>query len=171
MLDSLWPRGWQHARPPCPSLSPGVCSDSCPLSQWCCLTILSSAAPSPFAFNLSQHQGPFQQPFKPFLSVWFSGGKYIHIVVQPSPEFFCSLIVQLIKNWPAIQETLVWFLGWEEGIGYRLQYSWASLVAQLVKNLPAMRETWVQSLGWEDPLEKGGSTHCSILAWRIPWTV
>ena len=47
----------------------------------------------------------------------------------------------------------------------------ASLVAQLVKNLPAMRETWVGSLGWEDPLEKGKSTHPSILAWKIPWTV
>ena len=58
-----------------------------------------------------------------------------------------------------------------EGIDYPLQYSWASVVAQLVKNLPAMWGTWVQSLGWEDPLEKGKSTHCSILAWRIPWTV
>ena len=55
-----------------------------------------------------------------------------------------------------------------EGLGYRLQYSWASLVAQLLKNLPAMRETWVQSLGWEDPLEKAKATHSSILAWRIP---
>ena len=44
----------------------------------------------------------------------------------------------------------------------------ASLVAQTVKNLPAMKETWVQSLGQEDPLEKGMSTHSSILAWRIP---
>ena len=35
----------------------------------------------------------------------------------------------------------------------------------------AMWETWVQFLGWEDPLEKGKSTHSSILAWRIPWTV
>ena len=34
-----------------------------------------------------------------------------------------------------------------------------------------MRETWVRSSGWEDPLEKGKSTHSSILAWRIPWTV
>ena len=58
-----------------------------------------------------------------------------------------------------------------EGIGYPLQYSWASLVAQPVKNLTAMWETWVRSLGWEDPLEKGKSTHSSILAWRIPWTV
>ena len=48
-----------------------------------------------------------------------------------------------------------------------MQYSWASLVAQLVKNPPAMQETWVQSLGWEDPLEKGNTTHSSMLAWRI----
>jgi len=39
-----------------------------------------------------------------------------------------------------------------------------SLVAQLVKNLPAMQETLVQSLGQEDPLEKGKTTHSSILA-------
>ena len=44
------------------------------------------------------------------------------------------------------------------------------LVAQLVKNPPAMWETWVRSLGWEDALEKGMTTHFSILAWRIPWT-
>ena len=58
-----------------------------------------------------------------------------------------------------------------EGISYPLQYSWASLVAQLVKNPPAMWKTWVPSLGWEDPLEKGKTTHSSILAWKIPWTV
>ena len=55
-----------------------------------------------------------------------------------------------------------------EGIGYPLQY-WGSLVAQLVKNLPAMLKTWIQSLGWEDLLKKGKVTHCSILAWRIPF--
>ena len=31
-------------------------------------------------------------------------------------------------------------------------------------------EIWVLSLGWEDPLEKEMATHCSILAWGIPWT-
>ena len=44
------------------------------------------------------------------------------------------------------------------------------MVAQMVKNLPAMQETRVRSLSREDPLEKGMSTHSSILAWRIPWT-
>ena len=47
---------------------------------------------------------------------------------------------------------------------------WASLVAQMVKNLPAMWETWVQSLDQEYPLEKGMTTHSSILAWGIPRT-
>ena len=56
-----------------------------------------------------------------------------------------------------------------EGIGYPLQYYWASLMVHLVKNPSAMREIWVPFLGWEDPLEKGKTTHSSILAWRIPW--
>ena len=90
-------------------------------------------------------------------------------------ELWVSLVAQLVKNPPAMQETTVRFLGQEdppgEGIGYLLQYSWASLLAQMVKNLPAMWETWVRFLGWEDPLEKGKATHSSILAWRIPWTI
>ena len=45
MSDSLWPHGLQQASLPCPSLSPGVCSDSCPLSQWCSPAISSSVIP------------------------------------------------------------------------------------------------------------------------------
>ena len=44
MSNSLWPHGLQHARLLCPSLSPGVCSDSCRLSQWYHPTISSSVA-------------------------------------------------------------------------------------------------------------------------------
>ena len=44
-----------------------------------------------------------------------------------------------------------------------------SLVAQIRKNLPSMQETQIQSLGQEDTLQKGMTTHSSILAWRIPW--
>ena len=44
-FDSLWPHGLQHARPPCPSPTPGVPSNSCPLSQWCHPTISSSVIP------------------------------------------------------------------------------------------------------------------------------
>ena len=87
---------------------------------------------------------------------------------------WASLVAQMVKNLPAVQETWVWFLCWEvppgAGIGYPLQYSWASLVAQTVKNLPAMRETWVRSLDWEDLLEEGMATYSNILPWKVAWT-
>ena len=44
MSDCLRHRGMQHARLPCPSLSPRACSNSCPLSRWCHPTISSSLA-------------------------------------------------------------------------------------------------------------------------------
>ena len=43
--DLLWPHESQHARPPCPSPTPGVHSNSCPLSRWCHPAISSSVAP------------------------------------------------------------------------------------------------------------------------------
>ena len=45
MSDSLRPRGLPHSRLPCSSLSPGVCSNSCPLSWWYHPTISSSVIP------------------------------------------------------------------------------------------------------------------------------
>ena len=48
MSDSLRPQGLQHARPPCPSPTPAVYSNSCPLSRWCHLTISSSVIPLSF---------------------------------------------------------------------------------------------------------------------------
>ena len=59
--DSLRPHGLQHTRPPCLSPTPGAFSDSCPSSWWRHPNISSSLAPSPPAFNLSQHQGLFQR--------------------------------------------------------------------------------------------------------------
>ena len=45
MSDSLWPHEFQHARPPCPSLTPGVHPDSRPSSRWCHPAISSSVVP------------------------------------------------------------------------------------------------------------------------------
>ena len=42
-------------------------------------------------------------------------------------------------------------------------------MAQTVKCLPAIQETQVQSLVQKDPLEEEMATHCSTLAWKIPW--
>ena len=57
---SLQPHESQHARPPYPSPSPGVHSDSSPLSPWCHPAISSWVIPSPPAPSLSQHQSLFQ---------------------------------------------------------------------------------------------------------------
>ena len=45
MSDSLQPHGLQHARLPCPLPTPGACSNACPSSRWCHLTISSSVVP------------------------------------------------------------------------------------------------------------------------------
>ena len=60
MFESLWPHGLQHARPPCPSPTPGVYSNSRPLSRWCHPTNSSSIVPFscpqsfPGSFQMSQ---------------------------------------------------------------------------------------------------------------------
>ena len=59
MSGSLWPHGLQHARPPCPSPTLAVYSNSWPLSRWCHPTISSSASPFSSCLRLSQHQGLF----------------------------------------------------------------------------------------------------------------
>ena len=56
---------------------------------------------------------------------------------------------------------------------YRLALFCGFPAGSMLKNPPAAQEipeVRVQSLGWKDPLEKEMATHCSILAWRIPWT-
>ena len=62
--DSLWPHESQHARPPCPSPTPRVHSNSCPSSQWCHPAISSSVVPFSSTPNPSQHQSfPMSQLF------------------------------------------------------------------------------------------------------------
>ena len=57
--DSLWPHELQHARLPCPLPSPGVCSNSCPLSRWCHPTISSSVIPFSSCLQSFAASGPF----------------------------------------------------------------------------------------------------------------
>ena len=60
MSDSLWPHELQHTRPPCPSPTPRVYSNSCPSSWWCHLAISFSVVPFSSCPNPSQHQDLFQ---------------------------------------------------------------------------------------------------------------
>ena len=78
MSDSLWPHGLQHARLPYPSLSPGVHSNSCPLSWWCHPTISSSiiAFSSPQSYPAS---GSF-----PVSWLFTSGGQSIRASASAS---------------------------------------------------------------------------------------
>jgi len=80
--------GLQHTRLPCPSPTPGACSDSSPLSRWCHWTISSSVIPSPPAFNLSQHQGLFQ-----WVSFFASGGQSIGVSAS------ASVLPMNIQDW------------------------------------------------------------------------
>ena len=59
-FNSLRPHGLQHARLPCPSPTPGACSNSCPLSQWCHSTISSSIVPFSSCLQSFPASGSFQ---------------------------------------------------------------------------------------------------------------
>ena len=58
--DSLWPHGLQHTRPPCPSPTPRVYPNSCPLSRWCHPAISSSIVPFSFCLQSFPASGSFQ---------------------------------------------------------------------------------------------------------------
>ena len=58
--DSLRSHELQHSRPPCPSPTPGVHPNPCPLSRWCHPTTSSSVVPFSSCPHLSQHQGLFK---------------------------------------------------------------------------------------------------------------
>ena len=60
MSDSLWRHGLQHARPPCPSPTPRVYSNSGPLSRWCHPTISSSVVHFSSHLQCFPASGPFQ---------------------------------------------------------------------------------------------------------------
>ena len=74
MSDSLRPYGLQHTRPPCPSPTPGVSSNSCPLSQWCHPTISFSVVP----FSSCPRSFPASGSF-PISHIFASGGQIIGI--------------------------------------------------------------------------------------------
>ena len=72
MSNSLWHHESQHTRPPCPSLTPGVHSDSCPLSWWCHPAISSSVVP----FSSCPQSLPASESF-PMSQLFASGSQSI----------------------------------------------------------------------------------------------
>ena len=89
----LWPHGLQHTRLPCLSLSPGVCSNSCPLSWWCYLTVSSSVVP----FS-SLQSFPASGSF-PVSQLFTSSGQSIGVSVS------ASVLPMNIQSWFPLQLT------------------------------------------------------------------
>ena len=79
MSDSLWPPELQHIRPPCPSPTPGVHSDSRPLSRWCHPAISSSVIP----FSSGPQSLPASESF-PMSQLFAWGGQSIGVSASAS---------------------------------------------------------------------------------------
>ena len=79
MSDFLRPRGLQHARLLCPSPTPKACSNSSPSSQWCYLTISSSA----ISFSFCLHSFPTSRSF-PISQIFASSGQRIRVSASAS---------------------------------------------------------------------------------------
>ena len=107
LSDSFWPHGLQHTRLPCPSPTPGVYSNSCPLSQWCHPIISSPVI-------------PFSSPIQSFLAsgsfsmsqFFISWGQSIGVSASP------SVLPMNIQDW--------FPLGWT---------GWISLQSKRLKSL------------------------------------
>ena len=104
MSDSLWPQGLQHTRFPCPSPTPGACSNSCLLSQWCHPTISSSIIPFSFCLHF-----PSIRVFSNELVLRITWPKYWSFSFSISPSNEYSGLTSFKTDWFeifAVQGTL-----------------------------------------------------------------
>ena len=106
---SLWPHGVQHAKLPCPSLSPGTCLNSYPLSWWCHPTISSSVGPFSFCLWSFPASGSF--PKSQFFAL---GGQKIGASAS------ASVLPMNIQGW--------FPLGWTSWISLQSQGTLKSLL-------------------------------------------
>ena len=86
--DSLWPHRLQHARPACPTPTPGVYPNSCPLSRWCHPTISSSVVP--FSSRLQSFPASGSFPMSQFFT---SGTQSIGVSAS------ASVLLMNILDW------------------------------------------------------------------------
>ena len=98
--NSLWPHGLWHARLPCASPTPGVYSNSCPLSQWCHPTISFSVIPFSSHLQSFPASGSFQ--ISQFAA---SGGQSIGVLAS------ASVLPMNVHDW--------FYLGWTGWISWQ----------------------------------------------------
>ena len=157
MSDFLRPCGLQNTRLPCPSLSPGVYSDSCPMSQWCHLNISSSAALFSFCHRSFPALGSF-----PMSQLFASGDQSIGASA--------SFLPMNIHGWFPLGLTgLISLQSKELSRVFSSTAVQRGIPGSASKNSPAnvleIREAGsIPDL--ERSLEKGITTRSSILAWR-----
>ena len=125
--NSLRPHGLQHTRLPCPSPTPGACSNSCPSSSWCHPTISSSVVP--FCLQSFPASGSF------LMSQFFSsGGQTIGVSAS------ASILPMNIQNW--------FPLGWTSWISLQskgLSRVFSSTTVQKHKFFGAQLSLWSNS--------------------------
>ena len=92
--DSLRPHGLQHTRPPCPSPTPGVYSNSCSLSWWCHPTISSSVVPFTSCLQSFPASGSFQMS-----QLFASGGQSTGVSAS------ASVLPMNIQDWSPLEWT------------------------------------------------------------------
>ena len=113
MSDPLQPHGLQQARPPCPSPTPGVYPDSCPLSWWCHRTISSSVIPFSSQLQSFPESGSF-----PMSQFFASGGQSIVVSVST------SVLPMKTQDWSPLEWTgwiALQFKGFSKGFNTTVQ--------------------------------------------------
>ena len=94
LSDTLQPHGLQHTRLPCPSLTPGPCSNSCPLNFSCHPTISSSVVPFSYCLQIFPASGSF-----PISQFFVSGGQSIGVSTST------SVLPMNIQDWFPLEFT------------------------------------------------------------------
>ena len=125
--DSLRPHESQHARPPCPSPTPGVYSNSCPSSQWCHPGILSSVVP----FSSCPQIPPSMRAFSNESTLCVRWPKYwsFSFSISPSNEYSGMIFRMDWLDLLAVQGTLKSFLQHHSSKTSILQCSGPTLIS------------------------------------------
>ena len=94
MSNSLWPHESQHTRPPCPSTTPGVYPNPCPLGRWCHPAISSSVVP----FSSCSQSLPTSGSF-PMSQLFAWGGQSIRVLAS------ASVLPKNTRDWSPLEWT------------------------------------------------------------------
>ena len=154
MSDSLWPHGLQHARPPCPSPSPGVCSSSCSLHRQCHPAISSSGTLFSFCPQFFCASGTF--PMSCLGNTRYLLRKIgnikgtFHLKMSTVKDKNCrDLVDALEKAMASHSSTLAWKLPWTEEPGglqsmwsHRVGHDWSDLSAAAAVDAEKIKKRW-----------------------------